>query len=104
VESIASIDVDIGNPSYNQAVARTIAKTVSGFVHGASPQIMEMYGGAPPHFYAHGMLGTPRMRVHEHDIWNYFDHGIGILAFAAGAFRDSELFQWVLSRKKNCEI
>jgi hypothetical protein len=25
------------------------------------------------------MLGTPRMRLHEHDIWNYFDPGIGIL-------------------------
>jgi hypothetical protein len=37
----------VGNPSLNQEVARTLTKAFSGFVHGASPQIMEMYGGDP---------------------------------------------------------
>jgi hypothetical protein len=50
------------------------------------------------------MLGTPRMRVHEHDIWELLRPWYWYFAFAAGAFRDSEFFQWVLSRKKNCEI
>ena len=34
----------------------TLTKTYSGFVHAASPQIMDMYGGSPPHFHVEGML------------------------------------------------
>jgi hypothetical protein len=49
-----------GSPSDNQEVARTLSKAFSGFVHGASPQIMDMYIGNPPHFHVHGMLGTFR--------------------------------------------
>ncbi len=51
--------------------ARTISKAYSGFVHGASPHIMDMYGGNPPHFHTNGMLGTPRMETHSDDLWNY---------------------------------
>ena len=49
------------NPSDAQAMTSVVQKTLSGYVHGAYPQIMEMYGGNPPHFHMHGMLGTPRM-------------------------------------------
>jgi hypothetical protein len=65
---IEGLDID---PSTHQNVARTISKAYSGYVHGASPHIMEMYGGDPPHFHTHGMLGTPRMREHADDLWNY---------------------------------
>jgi hypothetical protein len=40
--------------------ARTISKASSGYVRGASPQIMDMYGGNPPGFHMRGMAGTPR--------------------------------------------
>ncbi len=59
------------DPSTHQEVMRTISKGYSGFVHGASPHIMEMYGGNPPHFHTKGMLGTPRMEEHADDLWNY---------------------------------
>jgi hypothetical protein len=52
-------------------LSRTISKTYSGFVHGASPHIMEIYGGNPPHFHTNGMLGTPRMEEYTDDLWNY---------------------------------
>jgi len=65
---IEGIELD---PSTHQEVIRTISKAYSGFVHGASPQIMDMYGGNPPHFHTKGMLGTPRMREHADDLWNY---------------------------------
>lgn len=65
---IQGIDLD---PSTHQEVARTISKAYSGFVHGASPHIMDMYGGNPPHFHTNGMLGTPRMEEHADDLWNY---------------------------------
>jgi len=65
---IEGIDLD---SSKRVELARTISKNYSGFVHGASPHIMDMYGGKPPHFHTKGMLGTPRMKEHADDLWNY---------------------------------
>jgi len=65
---IEGIDLD---PSKGVELARTISKAYSGFVHGASPHIMDMYSGNPPHFHTKGMLGTPRMEEHADDLWNY---------------------------------
>ena len=65
---IKGLDID---PSTHQEVIRTISKGYSGFVHGASPHIMDMYGGNPPHFHTNGMLGTSRMEEHADDLWNY---------------------------------
>ncbi len=59
------------DPSTHQKLIRTISKAYSGFVHGASPHIMDMYGGNPPHFHTKGMLGTHRMEEHADDLWNY---------------------------------
>jgi hypothetical protein len=61
----------IGNPSGTIDATRTIYKAYSGFVHGASPQIMDMFGGDPPHFHTKGMLGTPRVKDGLLDLWNY---------------------------------
>jgi hypothetical protein len=58
------------DPSRRIELYRTISKVYSGFVHGASPHIMEMYGGDPPHFHTKGMLGTPRIEEHADDLWN----------------------------------
>jgi hypothetical protein len=49
------------NPSDAQSAVSTIHKTYSGYVHGAYPHIMELYGGAPPHFHMSGMLNTPKI-------------------------------------------
>ncbi len=72
--------------------ARTVSKTFSGYVHAASPQIMDMYGGNPPRFHVRGMLGTGRHLEHSADLWNYFYRGIVAFAIAAKAFGDDELF------------
>jgi hypothetical protein len=68
---LAKIDGINLNPSTRQEAARTIFKAYSGFVHGASPHIMDMYGGDPPHFHTKGMLGTPRIEEYADDLWNY---------------------------------
>jgi hypothetical protein len=49
------------NSSDAQELLRTIQQAFSGYVHGAYPHIMEMYGGNPPQFHMTGMLGTPRI-------------------------------------------
>lgn len=72
--------------------SRTVSKMYSGFVHAASPQIMDMYGGNPPHFHVRGMRETQRHFEHRADLWNYFYRGILAFGIAAKAFGDEELF------------
>lgn len=90
---IARIDGE-GNLDPNRGIAlgRTLSKTYSGYVHGASPHIMEMYGGNPPRFHVAGMRTTPRFLEHQNDLWNYFYRGICAFGFAAKAFDDDILF------------
>lgn len=80
------------DPSRGVELSRTLSKTYSGYVHAASPHIMDMYGGSPPKFYMRGMRGTERHREHRADLWNYFYRSIIALAFAAKAFGDEGLF------------
>jgi hypothetical protein len=47
------------NPSDAQELLRTTHQAFSGYVHGAYPHIMEMFGGTRPHL--NGMFGTPRI-------------------------------------------
>lgn len=79
------------DPSAGAEAARTVSKTYSGYVHSASPQIMDMYGGDPPRFHVSGMRGTPLVDEHRNDLWNYYYRGILTFAFAAKAFADDEL-------------
>ena len=62
---IAQLDVNLLNPSDSQEVARTIANTNSGYVHGTSDHILEMCGGNPPRYYLDGMLGTRHEETFE---------------------------------------
>lgn len=81
------------DPSTGAEVSRTISKTYSGYVHAASPHIMDIYGGNPAKFHMRGMLNTERHEEHKNDLWNYFHRGIISFAFVAKAFGDEELFQ-----------
>lgn len=79
------------DPSSGIELSRTISKTYSGFVHAASPQIMEMYGGDPGCFHMRGLKDTPVYKVYEKDLWNYFYRSICACAMAASAFNDTGL-------------
>lgn len=71
IRAFISNNDGIENPSAGIEAARTLSKAYSGFVHGASPQIMETFGGDPPRFHTKGMLGTPRVQEGLDDLWNY---------------------------------
>lgn len=81
------------NPSEGVELSRTLHKAYSGYVHGASPQIMDMYGGNPPRFHISGMLGTPKIKSYEKDLWNYFYRGILSFILVAKAFGNKELVE-----------
>jgi hypothetical protein len=83
------------DPSTGVELARTITKAYSGFVHAASPQIMDMYGGNPPRFHVHGLLSTERHAEYREDLWNYFYRSILAFGFAAKAFGDQPLFDQI---------
>ena len=48
------------NPSDAQSAISITHKVFSGYVHGAYPHIMELYGGNPPHYHMSGMANTPK--------------------------------------------
>ncbi|MBL0167662.1 MAG: hypothetical protein IPP85_11180 [Propionivibrio sp.] len=92
----AYLDRAISGPkgsSRNLDAARTVSKAYSGYVHAASPQIMDMYSGNPPRFHMHGMRGTTRHLEHRADFWNYMYRGICAFCISAKAFGDEELFK-----------
>ncbi|MBU1138751.1 MAG: hypothetical protein KKA76_07235 [Proteobacteria bacterium] len=70
---------------------KTISKAYSGFVHGASPQIMDMYGGNPPHFHIKGMKQTPRIQENTEDFINYIYRTFMSHMFVAKAFGNAKL-------------
>ena len=80
-----------GNPSDHIEVHRTIEKAYSGFVHGASPQIMDMVGGNPPFFHVSGLLNTPRIEEARDDLWNYFYRAIHSIGIASISLRLNEV-------------
>lgn len=91
------------DPSRGVELSRTLSKTYSGFVHGASPQIMDMYGGNPPKYHVSGMLGTPRIEEYREDLWNYFYRGIIAFGFVAKAFGEEALFASILRYRDDFE-
>jgi hypothetical protein len=86
-----SLRPDAENPSRELAVAKAIGNFYSGFVHSASPHIMNMCFGSPPRFVLFGMLGTSRIAEHADDSWNYYYRAFVSLIVSAYAFRDIEL-------------
>ena len=85
------------DPSSSIAARLTIHKGYSGYIHGASPQIMEMYGGNPPRFHVSGMHESPLLEDHRNDLWNYFYRGICVFAISAKVFGDDALFSSISS-------
>ena len=79
------------DPSQMGEVLRTISKAYSGYVHAASPHIMEMCAGDPPRFLMRGMANTRRQDESRKDLWNYFYRGTMAFGFAAIAFADIAL-------------
>src|SRR5690606_11191726 len=77
------------NPSDAQAVARTISKGYSGYVHGASERILEMYDGT--RYRLDGMLGTRRKLEFEDGMWDYFHRSLTTLMYACLAFGEQDV-------------
>jgi hypothetical protein len=84
------------NSSRDLAVSKTISKVYSGFVHAASPHIMEMCDGSSSRFQLSGMVGSPRIEEYEYDIWNYYYRGLLNATVTGKAFGDAPLVDALL--------
>lgn len=100
---IAQSPVGTQNPSGHIGAARTLSKTYSGYVHAASPQIMDMFGGNPPRFHTSGMLGTPREDEHRQDIANYYYRSITAFTIAARAIGHKPAYETLFALCKKFE-
>jgi hypothetical protein len=73
--------------------SESIGTAYSGYVHAASENIMDMYGGNPPHFHLQGMRGTPRIASYSRDAENYVYRGLMAAIVVAKAFGDASLVE-----------
>jgi len=92
------------NPSDAAEVHRTISQAYSGYVHGASPHIMEMYGGHPPKFYVSGMKGTPRIAQFASNCSDYFYRGLHSIMLISLSFNEKAFFDKLVEFRKYFEI
>ena len=79
------------NVSKALAASESVGTAYSGYVHAASENIMDMYGGNPPHFHIEGMRGTPRMAECAQDAEIYIYRGLMATMVVAKAFGDVSL-------------
>ena len=84
--ALGKITGDIVNPSDGAELHRTLSQAMSGFVHGAYPHIMELYGGNPPHFHLNGMLGTPIHESYNIQDRHYYYRGVQALMLFSQVF------------------
>lgn len=79
------------NVSQALAAGEGVSTAYSGYVHAASENIMDMYGGNPPCFHVQGMLGTSRIAACAQDAENYVYRGLMATIVVAKAFGDASL-------------
>lgn len=91
------------NPSSAVMLYHTIHSGFSGFVHGASSHIMDMWCGDPPRFHIHGMAGTPREASHRYDLYNPFFRAILSFCMVAFAYGDLKLYATLCAFKGEVE-
>jgi hypothetical protein len=85
-----------------KAVDKVLTKAYSGFVHAASPHIMDMYGGLPPRADISGAFKQFRYASQQRDAMNYFYRGVLTMAVVAQAFQESQLYDEM--RKLGAEL
>ncbi len=83
LKSVQGLELDQSTVSHSFIA---VHKTYSGYVHGASPQIMDMYRGFPSMYHMKGMRETPLFQTHREDLTNYFIRGLFTVAMSAVAF------------------
>ena len=91
------------DPSGHIKASKTVHRTDSGYVHAASPHIMDSYGGSPPRFHTEGMLGTPRESEYRWHVMNYFFRSVTSFVISATAFRQPQMHRQMMGCMREWE-
>lgn len=83
------------NPSDLQKMFQVNNDALSGYIHGAYPHIMEMYGGRPPKFHVTGMKAAPRVRMCISQIELYTHRAIMVFEGFAKTLGSQELLEYL---------
>ena len=94
---IARAQAEVQEPSRGVELTRILNKAYSGYIHGASFHIMQLYGGRQPHFHVSGMLGTPHEKAFRKDIWNYYYRGLLSFELVAYVFGEHKIASDLMS-------
>lgn len=82
------------NFSVGRDMVYKIYSVYSGYVHAAYPNIMEMYGGEPPHkFHLQGMKGTPRIADWEEILIAFIRSTTLVFGYIAEKYDMTDLVQ-----------
>jgi hypothetical protein len=91
--AIAAMEETPVNPSDSQELHRTINNAMSGYVHGSSVHILDMYGGNPPKYHLHGMINTTRQSPALDYLWTYIYRSFLSFMIAAIKYNKTDLIK-----------
>lgn len=91
------------NPHDLHEILTTEESSFAGYIHGAYPHIMELYGGDSPKFHMNGMLDTPRIDESRKQIEIYLDRSICLLGHMCFLFKLNDSFVQIDERRKVLE-
>jgi len=91
------------NPHDSIQIRSICYNTTSGYVHGAYPHIMELYGGLPPRYHTSGMLNTPRIDEWKSQFINDVYRGILMGQLASKRLGERPVHEFLMKVRKDME-
>ena len=91
------------NPSDLQKMFIVTNDALSGYVHGAYPHIMEMFGGGPPQFHLEGMTGSPRIPMCIRQMEIYTQRAIMVFDVLAKNLGSAKLSKFLVETRDHFE-
>lgn len=101
--AIAGLPENVVNPHDHAQLHGIIYDAFSGYVHGAYPHIMELYGGNPPKYHMNGMIGTPRIQECLRRLIDYAYRAVLGAWYTAKRLGDDEVAADIFSLREDME-
>jgi hypothetical protein len=89
--AISNLNENPVNSSDSQDIFRTLSQTYSGYVHGASGHIMEMYSYPPGGYHLQGMNSEERLNAFLDNMLDYTYRSLLSIMFVAMAFKQDKM-------------
>lgn len=101
---IARHEMSGDDPHTEVGAGLAIERTLSGFIHGASPHAMQSYDDRTGGFFTNGLPVQHSITLdHRHDMMNYIYRGLISLAYAAKAMAPAHLADELYDAFRNYE-